>query len=312
MTTRSVGDLLGLDEGGVLLNQVRARWPHWIAVDGTHLSVVSVVTEFDDLQGWLAQADRDDVDVVLHELATLAAPDGGGDVVAAAALAKCLLPGASRIAAWFATGGRHLLRGEISLAAELVASQLWLEVRSFPWRRMRRKVAANILMNTRAGVLFECGCPSQVEREDRTWARTTPMLAVDHGADYIGFPDARAAGVHNQGDRWMMLASASLQPEDLLLEDSPLEQLLAVLAWACETKVISVADRELLLRLAVEASERYGDRSGRRGRGGLLGGQVCSEVASRIGVSARTVRRQGSRSIRALADAVPRRFADAG
>jgi len=34
---------------------------------------------------------------------------------------------------------------------QIVVAPLWVEVRTFPWRRLT-KVAANVLMNTRAGV----------------------------------------------------------------------------------------------------------------------------------------------------------------
>src|SRR5665647_1242053 len=55
---------------------------------------------------------------------------------------------------------------------EVVAAQLWVEVRTFPWRRLR-KVAANVLKNTRTGVLRECDAKSQLERTDPTWSRTS-------------------------------------------------------------------------------------------------------------------------------------------
>ena len=45
-----------------------------------------------------------------------------------------------------------------------------------------------------------------------------------------------------------------------------------------------------------------------RGYGGLLSNEVSSRVAPRVGVSEATVRRHGSRSMRALAAAVPRKF----
>ena len=91
----SVGDQLGLDDDSELLEQARQRWPAWVASDAR----LEVVEEFDDLRAWLPPVDRDASDEVLLALAMLAAPDGGDDIVAAAALAKCLLPGACRLAA---------------------------------------------------------------------------------------------------------------------------------------------------------------------------------------------------------------------
>ena len=151
----SVGDQLGIDENSELLDQARRKWPEWVASDPR----VDVVAEFDDLRAWLPSVDRDASDEVLLALAMLAAPDGGNDIAAAAALAKCLLPGACRLAGWLSTlpprvvfrDSQPVLAGAWSAVEridELVASQLWIEVRTFPWRRLR-KVAANILMNTR-------------------------------------------------------------------------------------------------------------------------------------------------------------------
>src|SRR3546814_16161191 len=106
-----------------------------------------------------------------------AAPDGGDDIAAAAALAKCLLPGACRLAGWLSTlPPRAVFRDSQPVAAgswsaveridELVASHLWVEVRSFKWRRLT-KVAATHLTNTPRGVLHEVG-----ETRRQRWKET--------------------------------------------------------------------------------------------------------------------------------------------
>ena len=69
----------------------------------------------------------------------------------------------------------------------------------------------------------------------------------------------------------------------------------------------SAADRYLLLCLVEEAG-RVETRNLARGYGGLLSNEVSSRVAPRVGVSEATVRRHGSRSMRALAEAAPRKF----
>jgi hypothetical protein len=301
----NLGDLLGLDEGSALLEQARQRWATWVAAD----SRLAVVEDFDDLRGWLASADRVAADEVLLALAMLASPDGGDDVAAAGALAKCLLPGACRLAAWLATQRRHMLPGDISLATELVASQLWIEVRSFPWRR-GRKVAANILMNTRAGVLRECGDITQVGRTDQTWVHTALVeaLATCDQGDVDVEPCARGER-HMPAAGWRpcLLADPAPGPGDDL--ESPLAELLEVLAWACEQDVISDDDRFLLLCLLEEAARVDTRRTG-RGYGGLLANDVSERVAPRVGFSDKTVRRRASKSMRALAAAVPGRFTD--
>ena len=299
-----MGDQLDLDDNSEVLDQARSKWPDWVAAD----SRLDVVAEFDDLRAWLPSVDRDASDEVLLALAMLAAPDGGDDIAAAAALAKCLLPGACRLAGWLSTlppkevfrDSQPLVGGTWSAVEridELVASQLWIEVRTFPWRRLR-KVAANILMNTRVGVLREVGDFFCVSRADRTWANTTLVESLSSGE----MPTGRVAGALFH--RPEILADKSGPDHD---EPSATEELLELLAWACERRVISDADRYLLLCL-VEEADRVETRNLTRGYGGLIGNELSSRVAPRVGVSEATVRRHASRSMRALAEAAPRKF----
>ncbi len=312
----SVGDQLGLDDNSELLDQARQKWPAWVAADPR----LGVIEEFDDLRAWLPSVDSAASDEVLLALAMLAAPDGGDDIAAAAAIAKCLLPGACRLAGWLSTlPPREVFRDSQPVAAgswsaveridELVASQLWIEVRTFKWRRLR-KVAANILINTRVGVLSEVGDFFYVSRADRTWANTTLVESFSSGdlADgdagawsAAAMPTERVAGALFH--RPEILADAGPEQE----EPSATEELLELLAWACENQVISPADRYLLLCLVDEA-DRVETRNLARGYGGLLSNEVSSRVAPRVGVSEATVRRHGARSVRALAAAAPRKF----
>lgn len=312
----SVGGQLGLDDNSELLDQARQKWPAWVAADPR----LDVVDDFDDLRSWLPAVDHAASDEVLLALAMLAAPDGGDDIAAAAALAKCLLPGACRLAGWLSTlPPREVFRDSQPVMAgtwsavervdELVASQLWIEVRTFKWRRTR-KVAANILINTRVGVLREVGDFFYVSRADRTWANTTlvesfsagDLTSAEGGAGYSAeMPTERVTGALFH--RPEILADAGPEQE----EPSATEELLELLAWACDHKVISPADRYLLLCL-VEEADRVETRRLARGYGGLLSNEVSSRVAPRIGVSEATVRRHGSRTVRALAAAAPRKF----
>ena len=156
----SVAEQLGLDEQtSELLALADQRWGHWASAHPA-LAHCRGVRE---LRSWLPGADQGEADAALHALATLAAADGGDDVGAAAALACALMPGACILANRLRTLAAHI--------DQIVAAQLWLEVRTFPWRRMR-KVAANVLLNTRAGVLADCGARSQLERTDQAWSRT--------------------------------------------------------------------------------------------------------------------------------------------
>ena len=313
----SVGDQLGIDDNSELLDQARRKWPAWVAADPR----LGVVTEFDDLRAWLPSVDREASDEVLLALAMLAAPDGGDDIAAAAALAKCLLPGACRLAGWLSTlpprdvfrDSQPVLAGTRSAVEridELVASQLWIEVRTFPWRRLR-KVAANILMNTRVGVLREVGDFFHVSRADRTWAHTTLVESFSSGdlASPGGGANYSAAGPAERfaGALFHRPDILAAPPDPDRAEPSAVAELLELLTWACEHNVISASDRYLLLCL-VEEADRVETRNLARGYGGLIGNEVSRRVAPRIGVSEATVRRHASRSMRALAAAAPRKF----
>src|SRR3546814_18236933 len=81
----SVGDQLGLDGNSELLDQARQKWAAWGAADPR----LGVVEEFDDLRAWLPSVDSAASDEVLLALAMLAAPDGGDDIAARAALTRC-------------------------------------------------------------------------------------------------------------------------------------------------------------------------------------------------------------------------------
>jgi hypothetical protein len=311
----SVGDLLGLDENSELLDQARARWAAWAADDAR----LRVVDDFVDLRDWLSTVERVEADMVLLGLAMLGAPDGGDEVAAAGALAKCLLPGACVTAERIC---QLVARGQLAAANvdgpvgqrvdELVASQLWIEVRTFPWRRLT-KVASNILMNTRAGVLYELGDNARLWRTDRTWANTSALEAVTRG----DFPPARLGSIDGDpGTGCRELTLAGFRPElftgampspDADPERTRLEQLLEILAWACEHRVITTSDRHLLLVLVEEAARVKTSRTG-RGRCGLVGNELSLRVAPRLGVSGATVRRRAARSMAALAAAVPERF----
>ena len=157
----------------------------------------------------------------------------------------------------------------------MVAAQLWLEIRSFPWHRLH-KVAANILANTRAGVLRECGVRSQLERADRAWSNTR---LVDPSASF-----------------WARHA------DGLDTVPSAGEELLELLEFARAANVITEADKKLLL-LLVEAADRCGTTRTSRGSAGLMSNAASAQVAIQAGLSPITVRRRARRIIDALAAA---------
>ena len=306
----NVAAQLGLEDDGELLDQARRRWREWTGADPR----LGVVEEFDGLRGWLDSVSREEADQVLLALAMLAAPDGGDDLAAAAALAKCLLPGAARLAGWISRGladtpARRVMRdlqpvhtvspGE--LINQVVAAELWIQVRSFPWRRLT-KVAANIVTQTKIGALRELG--HVADRKDRTWALTYPAEVLARG-DLGGMGPAFTPGYRTAISQGLLGCQApallAAEPDE---EPSADVELLEVLEWALAREVISAEDRHLLLCL-VEEAEQIGDRLiDRSDCGGLLATKLSQRVGERVGRGEATVRRHAARSVRALASAV--------
>lgn len=236
----------------------RRAWPGWVELHPG----LAAAGDPAGLRSWLRSAGPAEVDEVLFDLAVLAAADGGDDVVAARTLAWTLAPAASNLAARLSTS-----RGD---ADHAVASELWLAVRTFPWRRLR-KVAANILGRVRTAVLVELGVGREARRLDPTWAAS---------------------------DRLEDLAA----PEELMLDgdDPPSWRVLdSLLATALHDGVITPPELNLLLDLAAEIDRH--PESHPRARGGFMSTSVCAAVGDRLGCSVRTIRRRAKHALDALA-----------
>jgi hypothetical protein len=260
----SVEIQLGLhDKDNGLLAHAWQNWTSWT----DRFPCLSGIGGVESLRGWLRAAEPAAADEVLHALVTLASPSGGDDPSAAAMVAWVLLPGASVLAQRLQTLSPRI--------DQLVAAQLWIEIRTFPWRRLR-KVAANILANTRTGVLRECGAHRQIERLDRTWSS---VRLVDPTALFW-------ARVGTQDDA----------------SQSPVHELVEVLQWARAANVISDSDRSLLLSLA-ETADSFGPARTGRGWCGLMANELSADLAERLGISPITVRRRARKAISALAAA---------
>jgi hypothetical protein len=193
---------------------------------------------------------------VLHALVQIGSPSGRDCRPAAWVVAWALLPGAIAVA-------RRAPAGPETDA--LVASQLWLEIRQFPWWR-HQKVAGNVLANMRS-VLAREGMlkrPSWAER------RTVPT------------------------DR--------LPEQQLHKQVSPNEELIDVLSWGEQVGLIGSGDR-LLLSSLVEHTDRLGVRTSCRSGQGLMSASALAETAAEFGLSPGIVRRRARRSIDALASA---------
>ncbi len=260
----SIAEHLGVGQHSQVLVRADRQWEGWCA----RYPELAMAADAASLQQWLRRAGEADADEVLLALATLASADADADLAAAGMLARALVPGATVLANRLRTLTRDI--------DQVVAGQLWIQVRTFPWRR-RRKVAANILHDTRSAVLRECDAASQLTRTDPTWSRTTSVDPTNHFWAYHQ-PLKEPLSVDSEGE------------------------LLDLLEWACDHDVISGDDRALLLCLVKSAARASIPRVTRSGAG-LMAHQVTGPVARQWGLSRPTVRRRAGLAIAALSAA---------
>lgn len=246
----SVETALGLS--AALADQIiDRRWSEWIVSRPALAGADSA-----RLRQWTRTTAVQDANDALYDLAVLAAVDGGDDPDAAMLLAWCLLPAACRLA-------HELVDVDPAEVDHVVASQVWIEIRSYNWRACTR-VTGTICANVRRNVLREWSLDP-----DRR-----PKLQV------VGLGE--------------LLAQLCEEPARAELDsDVVLRQ---VLDWGVATGTIRAVDRSLLLAMVAISADDPKHRSPRRS---LL---ASAEVAAPVfGVSARTVRRRSRRALDALA-----------
>jgi hypothetical protein len=236
------------------------RWPLWVAAE----PALASVRRLEEVAAIVAdRAHPGRADELLAALVRLGAVDGGNDLDAAHSVSLLLAKGSARLA-------RQLrnLSGDID---QMVAGQVWLQIREFPWRRRRRAIAANILMEARRALLRDLGV------DTRSCARGVVVILVDTTTDGV----ATGGGLRTLVDR-----DGHAGPADELT-------LVSVLEWATGNGVVTASDAAILLELA--SCEVAGTVRG------LSSAAEINAVAARRGVNEKTVRRIRDRAVRALA-----------
>ena len=253
----NITEMLGLQDER-MASVVKEYWAGWVAFEPR----LGVVDDPAWLDAWRRAADPAVANDVLLGLARLAAFDGADDRDAALVLAWLLLPTALRV--------RRRLGLADDRVDEVLAAQLWVEVRGLPWRRPHW-VAAKVAGQLREGVLLDCG-----------------------------------AATRHQPRRLSTVSLGPVDPADdrLVDEGDPAVELAELLDWACPQDVISDEDRELLISLIEAAKTLQADGRAREGGvAGLSSRQLSAVVAQEWGVCARTVRRRTARCVAALSGA---------
>jgi hypothetical protein len=208
------------------------------------------------------RADSQRADEVLAALVRLGALDGGDDLDAAWAVALLLANGAGALV-------RQLRSMSPSIDA-MVAGQVWLQIRQFPSRRRRRAIAANILMDARRALLRDLGA------DTRTCSRGVTVILVDTNTVAVD----SGGGLPALGGR------------DLCQEPADEPTLNEVVDWGIRNGVVRADDASTLVELA--AVEVLGAVRG------LNSAAEIHVVATRRGVSDKTVVRSRDRALRSL------------
>ena len=235
------------------------RWGRWVACQPS-LSAAGSAARLGQLV-----ADRSDparANAFLFALVRVGSAEGGIDPAAATFVASLLVPGGDRMA-------RSLwsLGGEVE---QIIAGQLWIQVRVYPWRARPGAVAKNVLMETRRAVLADFG------------ADTATNVAL------VPLPPPEIADVVDQ------------HTPELADEPTADQVLLHVLVWARGRGILTAAAATLLWDLVVLASDSLPPShrdSAARGAGSLA---AAARAADSRGLSPRSVRRQRDRAVSRL------------
>lgn len=248
-----------------LLAQAERDWDRW-ATDFPELVGPSGVT---GLRGWLGEH-PERREGLLRRLLQIGSPEGEDELAAAAVVVWILTPPACGIA--------RRLRWVSPQIDELVAGQLWVEVRAARWQTWRAVTTA-ILARTAHGIT------SQVSYQQYE-------IAADFAAP------GEAATVATTANGWLSSREAST-----VGHEDDVDELRSVLDAAEQLGVITSAGRTLLDKVVRAAASVDLCRTG--GRQGLTASRLARLVASQAGVSEVSVRRHLAQLLDALHDAAP-------
>ncbi len=261
----SIEQVLGRCAEQAAVADASGRWDAWACAQPT-LGELGSAAALVDVVRDRQQPGR--ANQLLLALVRAGSADGGVDEAAATFVASLLAPGANRIIRSLSSLGPEV--------GDIVAGQLWLQVRDYPWRAKPRAVAKNILMDTRRAVLRDYGAS--------TYRRATLVP--------LATPDEASTADH------ALEVQYEQQVPDLAL--------LQMLVWATAWRVLRRDDAALLwdlvlvdVQLAADPEPRVRQRPG-HGAGSELG---AATLAAARGMTSRHLRRRRDHAVSALRDA---------
>jgi hypothetical protein len=237
------------------------RWGAWVRAQPALSRVGSAVALVDVLHD---RAQPQAANELLLALVRVGSADGGGDEAAATFVATLLAPGANRIIRSLSSLGPEV--------ADIVAGQLWLQVRDYPWRDKPRAVAKNILMDTRRAVLRDYGASTH---------RRAALVPIPSPDDV----DPR--------DHALERVTFEAQVPDLAL--------LQLLVWATAWRILRRGDARLLWDLVLVDALVAADPDQTLRPGGNTGSwEGTKRFAAALGVTERQLRRRRDHAVSAL------------
>ncbi len=247
------------DEQGQLTDD-SGRWDVWVQAQPGLAQVASAAALVD------VAHDRDQperANELLLALVRVGSADGGVDEAAATFVVALLAPGGNRIIRNLTTLGPEI--------ADIVAGQLWLQVRDYPWRDKPRAVAKNVLMDTRRAVLRDYGASTH---------RRAALVPISSPDDV------------SRGDHALERVTFEQQVPDLAL--------LQLLVWATAWRVLRPRDAALLWDLVLVDADLRTTTSKPLSHGGAGSKRAAARFADDRGVTMRHVRRQRDLAVSAL------------
>jgi len=236
------------------------RWGMWVQAQPGLGQVPSAATLVELIHD-RAQPKR--ANELLLALVQVGSADGGADEAAATFVAALLAPGGNRIIRNLTTLGPDV--------ADIVAGQLWLQVRDYPWRAKPRAVAKNVLMDTRRAVLRDYGASTQRR------AALVPIPSPDDAS---------------RGDHALERVTFDAQVPDLAL--------LQLLVWATAWRVLRPQDAALLWDLVLVDADLRTTITKPLSHGGAGSKRAAARFADDRGVTSRHIRRQRDLAVSAL------------
>ena len=240
-----------------LAERVRGdTWRAWVEVEPS-LGRLNSWPELRELRG--TEADQ-----LLGALIRLAAKDGGDDELAARAVAHQVNTEIVGVAIEFSDLGPEV--------DQVVMASLWLEIRTFPWRRRTRAYATSLRYNTRQSAL-----------------------------DYLLQPAAdRRRLVSCDPVELIRGTAATAHPEhEISADDAARGELVDYLRWCLEDGLITRDDAKFMLEL-IEAGWQTLDSGVLRIRRGSCSLPAVRLVAADRGVSPKTIIRARNRILALL------------